>query len=83
MELQWQWPPAQTDALTITTLDVHAAGEPLRIVTGGLPELPGATILERRRYIREHLDHAGPGEGTAEDRRGEHHRFHHYQCEGA
>jgi trans-L-3-hydroxyproline dehydratase len=40
----------------ITTLDTHAAGEPLRIVAGGYPELPGATILERRRYAKEHHD---------------------------
>jgi trans-L-3-hydroxyproline dehydratase len=57
MELDWRWPLAHTGALTITTLDAHAAGEPLRIITGGLPELPGATILERRRYLRERLDH--------------------------
>src|SRR5205085_1279605 len=37
--------------------DAHAAGEPLRIVTGGLPELLGATMLERRRYMQEHFDH--------------------------
>src|SRR3954465_14358803 len=36
---------------TITTIDAHAAGEPLRIVTAGLPPLPGATILERRRAM--------------------------------
>lgn len=40
----------------ITAIDMHAAGEPLRIITGGLPELPGVTILERRRYLREHRD---------------------------
>ena len=57
MELQWQWPPLDTDGLTITTLDVHAAGEPLRIVTGGLPPLEGSTILERRRYMRENFDY--------------------------
>jgi trans-L-3-hydroxyproline dehydratase len=57
MELQWHWPPLYSDALTITTIDAHAAGEPLRIITSGLPELLGATILERRRYMREHLDH--------------------------
>src|SRR5262245_20459811 len=57
MELEWRWPPPHTDTLTITTIDTHAAGEPLRIITGGLPELPGATILERRRYMREHFDH--------------------------
>ena len=41
----------------ISVLDVHTAGEPLRIVTGGIPELKGATILERRRYAMEHLDY--------------------------
>lgn len=41
----------------ITTIDAHAAGEPLRIITSGFPPLPGATILERRRYLRENLDH--------------------------
>ena len=42
--------------MEVRTLDYHAAGEPLRIVTGGLPEPRGATILERRRFMREHLD---------------------------
>jgi trans-L-3-hydroxyproline dehydratase len=40
----------------LTTLESHAAGEPLRIVTGGIDPIPGATILEKRRYAREHLD---------------------------
>ena len=38
----------------ISTIDAHAAGEPLRIITAGLPPLPGATVLERRRYMAEH-----------------------------
>jgi len=41
---------------TITTIDAHAAGEPLRIVTAGLPPLPGATILARRRAMLAHHD---------------------------
>src|ERR687897_374970 len=41
---------------TISTIDAHAAGEPLRIITAGLPPLPGATVLERRRYMAEHYD---------------------------
>ncbi|MGI8857283.1 MAG: proline racemase family protein [Thermomicrobiales bacterium] len=41
---------------TITTIDAHAAGEPLRIVTAGLPPLPGATILARRRAMLAHYD---------------------------
>jgi proline racemase len=57
MKLDWGARDWASGALTITTLDAHAAGEPLRIITGGLPDLPGATILERRRYMREHLDH--------------------------
>ena len=28
----------------------HTAGEPFRIVTGGVDRIPGATILEKRRY---------------------------------
>ena len=31
---------------TYTTIDAHTAGEPLRIITSGLPFIPGATILE-------------------------------------
>ena len=40
----------------ITTLESHAAGEPLRIVTGGIDPIPGRTMLDKRRYAREHLD---------------------------
>jgi trans-L-3-hydroxyproline dehydratase len=57
MHLHWRWPPFHSHALTITTLDAHAAGEPLRIITGGLPALEGATILERWRFMRERYDH--------------------------
>ena len=32
----------------ITTVDYHTAGEPFRIVTGGAPEIPGASVLDRR-----------------------------------
>ncbi|MGE5701047.1 MAG: proline racemase family protein [Clostridia bacterium] len=39
-----------------TTVDAHTGGEPLRIITGGIPPLKGNTILERRAYFREHLD---------------------------
>ena len=41
---------------SISTIDAHAAGEPLRIVTGGVPRIPGATILEKRRWVRDELD---------------------------
>ncbi|HKP51997.1 MAG TPA: trans-3-hydroxy-L-proline dehydratase [Chloroflexia bacterium] len=40
-----------------STIECHTAGEPLRIVTAGIPLIPGATILERRRWVQQHLDH--------------------------
>ena len=43
--------------LRIRTLEAHTAGEPLRIVLEGFPEVPGATILAKRRFLQENLDH--------------------------
>ena len=40
----------------IETVESHAGGEPLRVVVDGFPEIEGATILEKRRYVREHHD---------------------------
>ncbi|GAA2269964.1 proline racemase family protein [Nonomuraea roseoviolacea subsp. roseoviolacea] len=34
----------------VTTTDYHTGGEPFRIVTGGAPELPGASVLDRREH---------------------------------
>jgi trans-L-3-hydroxyproline dehydratase len=42
---------------TLTVIDMHTGGEPLRIVTGGYPPLPKGTILEKRAYVRDNLDH--------------------------
>ena len=50
------WTPPE-DWIKITTIDAHTAGEPFRVITGGFPKLPGETMLERRRYAQEHLDH--------------------------
>lgn len=41
----------------ITTIDAHTEGEPFRVITGGLPELEGDTILARRRCMRDKYDH--------------------------
>jgi proline racemase len=38
--------------MEVVTTDYHTAGEPFRIVTGGAPEIPGATVRERREYAR-------------------------------
>ncbi len=40
----------------IETLDYHTAGEPLRIVTSGLPAIPGDTLLAKRRFMASELD---------------------------
>lgn len=39
------------------TIDMHTGGEPLRVIVSGLPEIPGSTVLEKRRWFRDHLDH--------------------------
>jgi trans-L-3-hydroxyproline dehydratase len=54
MDNDWQ-PPDEWQR--ITTIEAHTAGEPLRVLTGGFPELPGETILAKRRYARENFDH--------------------------
>ena len=45
------------DWLKITSIDAHTGGEPFRVIVDGFPELKGTTILERRRYAKEHYDH--------------------------
>lgn len=40
----------------VTSIDAHTEGEPLRIITGGYPEIKGSTILEKRQYLTDHLD---------------------------
>ena len=45
----------------ITTIDMHTGGEPLRVIIGGLPPIEGRTVLEKRRFFREHYDHLRTG----------------------
>lgn len=37
--------------------DLHAAGEPLRIIQSGYPALPRGSVLDRRAYLQQNLDH--------------------------
>ncbi len=46
---------------SITTVDMHTGGEPLRVITGGLPPIQGTTVLEKRHYFRQRLDHLRTG----------------------
>jgi len=56
MKNRKNWAPPD-DWIKITTIDAHTEGEPLRVISGGFPDLPGETILARRRYAKENLDH--------------------------
>lgn len=56
----WNWEPPQ-NWLSVKTIDLHTGGEPLRVLYGGLPAIQGKTILEKRRYFRDHLDHIRTG----------------------
>lgn|GEM_PF-2150540 len=58
MSKDWK-PPA--DWKVIETLEAHAAGEPLRLITKGLPDIPGDTILQKRRFFRDHYDYIRTG----------------------
>lgn len=40
----------------INCIDAHTGGEPLRIITSGLPPIKGDTILEKREYMLKYYD---------------------------
>jgi proline racemase len=40
----------------ITAVDLHACGEPGRVITGGIRDVPGATMYEKMRYFEAHHD---------------------------
>ena len=48
MDMDWSRKDVRQGKSVVTAIDVHAAGEPLRIITGGLPELAGDSMLQRR-----------------------------------
>lgn len=49
----WEVPK---DWQRIVTIDMHTAGEPLRVFLSGYPELKGDTILEKRRFAKDNYD---------------------------
>ncbi len=54
------WNPP-VDWLSIKTIDLHTGGEPLRVLYDGIPEIKGNTILEKRKYFQNNLDHIRTG----------------------
>jgi len=49
----WE-PPASWPR--IETVESHTGGEPLRVVVDGFPPIEGETVLEKRRFVRDHHD---------------------------
>jgi proline racemase len=43
-------------ARCFSAVDSHTEGMPTRVITGGVPALPGATMLERKLHFEQHLD---------------------------
>jgi proline racemase len=41
----------------ITAVDAHACGEPGRVITGGVLDVPGATMFEKMQHFARHADH--------------------------
>ena len=52
--LGWD-PPSHWHRLVV--IESHTGGEPFRVVIEGLPEIPGETVLDRRRHAQSELDH--------------------------
>jgi proline racemase len=52
-------PPPNT--LRLQTVDMHTGGEPLRIITGGLPSIPGDNVLEKLQFFRRNFDQIRTG----------------------
>lgn len=40
----------------ITAVDLHACGEPGRVITGGVLDVPGRTMFEKKAYLEQHAD---------------------------
>lgn len=40
----------------ITAVDAHACGEPGRVITGGVVDVPGRTMFEKMRHLEQHGD---------------------------
>ncbi|RKD33804.1 proline racemase [Thermohalobacter berrensis] len=41
---------------SIHVVDSHTMGEPTRVVVGGIPNIPGKTMAEKKKYLQENMD---------------------------
>jgi len=40
----------------ISAVDTHACGEPGRVIVGGVPDIPGATMFEKKVFLETKQD---------------------------
>lgn len=48
--------PVRSDLL-LSAVEVHAEGEPGRVITDGLPDIPGASVFEKMQWMQANADH--------------------------
>ncbi len=41
----------------VSAVEAHSCGEPGRVIVGGIGNVPGRTMFEKRLYLAQHLDH--------------------------
>jgi len=49
------WAPPENWKI-ISTIEAHAAGEPLRLIINGFPDIPGKSMVDRSRVAKEMFD---------------------------
>ncbi|HCJ56112.1 proline racemase [Lutispora sp.] len=42
---------------SLHAVDSHTMGEPTRIIIGGIPQIPGNTMSEKKEYLEKNMDH--------------------------
>jgi proline racemase len=42
---------------TVMAIDSHTMGEPTRIIVGGIPNIPGNTMADKKKYLEQHMDY--------------------------
>jgi trans-L-3-hydroxyproline dehydratase len=55
-----KWRPPE-GWLRIRTIDLHTGGEPLRVITHGIPEIKGRSMLDKRKFFMEKFDYLRTG----------------------
>jgi proline racemase len=46
-----------TFSSVLHAIDLHACGEPGRVIVGGVVDVPGRTMFEKAQYLEQHADH--------------------------